>query len=64
MSDLETLMVEGERSPAFRAALRAANEEELKELIGRLEGDPNSRARVGRFRAALRRLAQKQKNTP
>ena len=56
-SVLKELLVRPETDPAFKIALREASDAELKEAIGALDGDEKSIRKLGRLRAALRRLS-------
>ena len=61
MSVFMALLFGEEYSQEFRRALRAANASQLKEAIRMLEEDAGTEHRLGRLRAALRRLEMRQK---
>ena len=63
MSVFMTLIKESEYAPAFKAALRSATGEELKDAIGCLEQQGGAEHKLCRLRAALRRL-KRWKKTP
>ena len=60
MSVFMALLFGEERGPEFRRALRVANASQLKEAIRMSQEDPGGKRRLGRLRAALRRLERRQ----
>lgn len=58
MSVFMTLIKESAYAPAFKAALRSATGEELRNAIGYLEEQGGAEHKLCRLRAALRRLKQ------
>ncbi len=62
MSVFMTLIEHSESEPVFKAALRTASGEQIRGAIEYLEGTGGAERKLGRLRAALRRLEFRKKH--